>query len=242
MLWQTAEVRLSKLRVRDEINEALRYYQSSIFETIPALLADLDRWRSSRLGTVADNPRAISMGSWIGGDRDGNPFVTADVLRLAVDSQATTAFGHHLAALHTLALQLSMSARLITPTPALAELADASGDDSPFRADEPYRRALRGMHARLWSLAAEVLDDVPGPPPHADVAAVHRPRRVDRRPRRRRRLARARTAPASWRAAACDAAAPRRRACSAPTCADSTCARTPTSTSRSSPSCCASPA
>ena len=167
MLWQTAEVRLSKLRVRDEINEALRYYQSSIFETIPALLADLDALALDRVGTMADNPRAISMGSWIGGDRDGNPFVTADVLRLAVDSQATTAFGHHLLALHALALQLSMSARLITPTPALAELADASADDSPFRADEPYRRALRGMHARLWSLAAEVLDEVPGPAPHA---------------------------------------------------------------------------
>jgi phosphoenolpyruvate carboxylase len=166
MLWQTAEVRLSKLRVRDEINEALRYYESSIFETIPALLADLDALALDRLGTVADNPRAISMGSWIGGDRDGNPFVTAEVLRLAVDSQAATALGHHLIALHALALQLSMSARLITPTPALAELAAASGDDSPFRADEPYRRALRGMYARLWSLAASVLDEVPGPPPH----------------------------------------------------------------------------
>jgi phosphoenolpyruvate carboxylase len=169
MLWQTAEVRLSKLRVRDEINEALRYYESSIFETIPALLADLDALALDRVGTMADNPRAISMGSWIGGDRDGNPFVTADVLRLAVDSQAATALGHHLLALHALALQLSMSARLITPTPALAELADGSADESPFRADEPYRRALRGMHARLWSLAAEVLDEVPGPAPHASL-------------------------------------------------------------------------
>ena len=169
MLWQTAEVRLSKLRVRDEINEALRYYESSIFETIPALLADLDALALDRVGTMADNPRTISMGSWIGGDRDGNPFVTAEVLRLAVDSQAATAFGHHLLALHALALQLSMSARLIAPTPALAELADASADDSPFRADEPYRRALRGMHARLWSLAAEVLDEVPGPTPHASL-------------------------------------------------------------------------
>ncbi len=169
MLWQTAEVRLSKLRVRDEINEALRYYESSIFETVPELLADLDALALAQLGTVTANPRAIAMGSWIGGDRDGNPFVTADVLRLAVDAQATTALGHHLLALHTLALQLSMSARLINPTPALAELAASSGDDSPFRADEPYRRALRGMHARLWALAAEALDVVPGPPPHAQL-------------------------------------------------------------------------
>ena len=167
LLWQTAEVRLSKLRVRDEINEALRYYGSSIFRTVPSLLTELDRLCEQHLGRRVDNPAAISMGSWIGGDRDGNPFVTAEVLRLAVDSQAQTAFGHHLIALNRLSRQLSMSARLITPTPQLDALADASGDDSPFRADEPYRRALRGMHARLWHTAAQVLSDIPGPGPHS---------------------------------------------------------------------------
>ncbi len=110
------------------------------------------------------------MGSWIGGDRDGNPFVTASVLRLAVEMQATEAYRHHLLALFDLSRELSMSARLITPTDDLLALADASADDSPFRADEPYRRALRGMHARCWSMAAAVLDEVPGPLPHAELA------------------------------------------------------------------------
>jgi len=109
------------------------------------------------------------MGSWIGGDRDGNPFVTAPVLKLAVESQATEAFAHHLGAIHDLSRELSMSIRLITPTPDLMELADRSLDESPFRADEPYRRALRGVHARMWAMAAHVLDEVPGPMPHADL-------------------------------------------------------------------------
>jgi phosphoenolpyruvate carboxylase len=166
-LWQTAMLRLSKLRVRDEINEALRYYGSSLFEVVPALLTEVDSLVHDRWGEQVANDRLVSMGSWIGGDRDGNPFVTAPVLRLAVESQATEAFGHHLHALHRLSRELSMSARLVTPTAELARLAERSGDDSPFRADEPYRRALRGMHARLWALAASVLDDVPGPEPHA---------------------------------------------------------------------------
>jgi phosphoenolpyruvate carboxylase len=168
-LWQTAEVRLSKLRVRDEINEALRYYRSSIFATVTRLQTDVEELARRRLGRDLSIPNVISMGSWIGGDRDGNPFVTADVLRLAVEMQAEVAFEHHLTSLHRLSRELSMSARLITPTDDLLALADASLDDSPFRADEPYRRALRGIHARLWAMADRVIDDVPGPLPHADL-------------------------------------------------------------------------
>jgi phosphoenolpyruvate carboxylase len=173
-LWQTAEVRLSKLRVRDEIMEALRYYRSSIFATVPALVRDIEALAADRLGTVVENPAIVSMGSWIGGDRDGNPYVTAPVLRLAVESHALTAWEHHLGELHRLSIDLSMSDRLVTPTPALLTLAAAAGDDSPFRSDEPYRRVLRGIHARAWAMAAQVLDEVPGPLPHADLAPYAR--------------------------------------------------------------------
>ena len=157
-LWQTAILRLSKLRVRDEINEALRYYQVSLFETIPRLAADLEALATDRLGSApADTSRVVNMGSWIGGDRDGNPFVTADVMRLAIGQQATIALQHHLDEILRLSIELSMSSRLVTPTQALVDLADASGDDSPFRADEPYRRALRGMYARLHAFSSDVL-------------------------------------------------------------------------------------
>jgi phosphoenolpyruvate carboxylase len=169
-LWQTAMLRLSKLRVRDEIAEALRYYDLTLFDEVPKLQLDVQR----RADALAGHPvprlsPVVRMGSWIGGDRDGNPFVTADVLRMAVDQQAKMAFGHHLDHLHRLSIDLSMSSRLITPTAELLALAEASGDDSPFRADEPYRRALRGVHARLAATAQRALGEVPGRAPHRDL-------------------------------------------------------------------------
>jgi phosphoenolpyruvate carboxylase len=172
LLWQTALLRTSKLRVRDEINEAIRYYDTSLFEVIPALTGGLATFAASVThGRRVETSRTISMGSWIGGDRDGNPFVTADVVRYATDRQVETALRHHLDALSRLSRRLSMTDRLVTATDEVCILAEESGDESPFRADEPYRRALRGMHSRLHAFARQVLGpdaDVPGPAPIAD--------------------------------------------------------------------------
>ena len=165
LLWQTALLRLSKLRVRDEINEAIRYYGTSLFEVIPSLTKDFESSLAAAAGTdeTVDAAHAITMGSWIGGDRDGNPFVTAEVMRYAIHRQTATALEHHLDLLYALSHRLSMTDRLVTPTAELLALATASGDDSPFRADEPYRRALRGMHARLYAFASAVMDPTAGP-------------------------------------------------------------------------------
>ena len=172
LLWQTALLRLSKLRVRDEINEAIRYYETSLFDVIPALTRDLAVGVAAvGGGRSIDTSGAITMGSWIGGDRDGNPFVTADVVRYATGRQVETALAHHLVALHRLSRRLSMTDRLVSPSAEVLALAVASGDDSPFRADEPYRRAMRGMHARLHAFARQALEidvDVPGPTPIGD--------------------------------------------------------------------------
>jgi phosphoenolpyruvate carboxylase len=114
-------------------------------------------------------------GSWIGGDRDGNPFVTSDALRRATNRQAAAALGHHLAELECLRTELSMSDRLVTPTPQLYHLAEASRDDSPFRADEPYRRALNGISARLAATAQAVLGRIPGPAPETRLLPYESP-------------------------------------------------------------------
>jgi phosphoenolpyruvate carboxylase len=156
-LWETAEVRLSRLRVVDEINEALRYYPASLFEVVAAIEQTVEQIANERWDLAVDASRVVRMGSWIGGDRDGNPFVTADVLRAAVARQAVTAYEFHLGCLNELGRALSMSDRLVTTTPELTALAARSGDDSPFRADEPYRRALRGMYGRLYSRAERTL-------------------------------------------------------------------------------------
>jgi phosphoenolpyruvate carboxylase len=156
-LWQTAEVRLSRLRVVDEINESLRYYSASLFEVVASIEREVELLVGERWGLSIDASRVVRMGSWIGGDRDGNPFVTADVLRTAVARQAVTAFEFHLNRLNELGRALSMSERLVTPTPELTALASRAGDDSPYRADEPYRRALHGMYGRLHASAQVTL-------------------------------------------------------------------------------------
>jgi phosphoenolpyruvate carboxylase len=175
-LWQTALLRLSRLRLSDEIDEALRYYELSLFQVVPALNAEVrtalrERWPGVPL---LERP-LLRPGSWIGGDRDGNPFVTADALRRATSRQAATALGHHLAELSRLAIELSMSDRLVRPTAELAALAETSGDDSAFRADEPYRRALNGVYARLCATARAVLGEVPGTASRIDRPAYTTP-------------------------------------------------------------------
>jgi phosphoenolpyruvate carboxylase len=170
-LWQTALLRLSRLRLTDEIDEALRYYELSLFDVVPAINAELRRALNERWPDAGLLPRPMLLpGSWIGGDRDGNPFVTADALRRATTRQAETALTHHLGELDALRDELSMSDRLVTPTQELYHLAEASRDDSPFRADEPYRRALNGIAARLAATAATVLGrPVPGPDIHVEL-------------------------------------------------------------------------
>lgn len=157
-LWQTALIRLSRLRIQDEIEVGLRYYDASLFEVVPRINAELrdalrSRWPDSGVLTEP----MLRPGSWIGGDRDGNPYVTADVVARATHRASETALEHHLAELEVLERELSMSARLVTVTPELNRLVDESGDESAFRADEPYRRAVRGLRARLTGTAARIL-------------------------------------------------------------------------------------
>ncbi|MDX1882867.1 phosphoenolpyruvate carboxylase [Mycolicibacterium sp. 120270] len=159
-LWQTALIRLSRLKIQDEIETGLRYYPAAFLEVIPKVNADVRaalqaRWPDAGL---LEKP-ILRPGSWIGGDRDGNPNVTADVVRLATASAAFTAFAHYFAEITALEEELSMSARLVTVTDELTALADACHE--PARADEPYRRAMRVIHGRLTSTAQEILDDQP---------------------------------------------------------------------------------
>jgi phosphoenolpyruvate carboxylase len=159
-LWQTALIRLSRLQISDEIVVGLRLYSSAFFEVLPKVNAEVRdalraRWPDADLlsGPI------LQPGSWIGGDRDGNPNVTAHVVRLATGSAAYTALAHYLTELTDLEQELSMSARLLTVTPELAALAD--GCQEKANADEPYRRALRVIRARLTATAAEILDQQP---------------------------------------------------------------------------------
>jgi len=164
-LWQTAMIRLARLRVIDEIENALSFYRLTFLAEVPRLYEGME----AGLGPAAGGkplPDILRMGSWIGGDRDGNPFVTADVLREAVTRQARTAFAHYLEEVHTLGAELSMSLRLVEPSPALLRLAHAARDPSPHRQDEPYRQALSGIYSRLAATAGKRSGLVPPREPH----------------------------------------------------------------------------
>ena len=142
-LWQTRMLRTSKLTVADEIENALSYYQSTFLRQIPRLYREIEDLLPGR-----SVPPFLRMGAWIGGDRDGNPNVSAETLRMAMARQAEVALRFYLTELHELGAELSMSQMLAPVTPAMLALADRSPDHNPHRQDEPYRRALIGIYAR----------------------------------------------------------------------------------------------
>ncbi len=150
-LWQTRLLRTSKLTVADEVENALSYYESTFLREIPKLYADLER-------ELGQHPVAsfLRMGQWIGGDRDGNPNVSAQTLQYALRRQAEVALRHYLTEVHYLGGELSLSALLIDVSPAMQALADSSPDQNQHRKDEPYRRALTGIYARLAATLKEL--------------------------------------------------------------------------------------
>ncbi len=152
-LWQTRLLRFTKLTVADEIENALSYYESTFLREIPKLYADLER----ALGSQPVHS-FLRMGQWIGGDRDGNPNVSADTLEYALRRQSEVALRHYLTEVHYLGGELSLSAMLVDFTPEMRGLAERSPDINEHRLDEPYRRALTGVYARL----AATLKDLTG--------------------------------------------------------------------------------
>ncbi|MFY9511770.1 MAG: phosphoenolpyruvate carboxylase [Rubrivivax sp.] len=143
-LWQTRMLRTAKLTVGDEIENALSYYPTTFLREIPKLYREIER---------ALNGHAVApflrMGHWIGGDRDGNPNVSAATMQQALSRQSEVALRFYLTEVHELGAELSMSGTLAPVTPEMQVLAARSPDTNPHREDEPYRRALIGLYARL---------------------------------------------------------------------------------------------
>jgi phosphoenolpyruvate carboxylase len=158
-LWQTRMLRYSKLTVADEIENALSYYRITFLRELPGLYDDIEleigaqyHGREPKL----DEAAYVQMGSWIGGDRDGNPNVNAATMQHALVRQSSTIVDFYLDEVHALGAELSTSTLMIDVSRALQDLADASTDSSPHREDEPYRKALIGIYARLASTAREL--------------------------------------------------------------------------------------
>ena len=158
-LWQTRMLRYSKLTVADEIENALSYYRITFLRELPALYQDIEAELGlqhaprSRRSANALLPPFVQMGSWIGGDRDGNPNVDAGTMNHALMRQSATILEFYLDEVHALGAELSVSTLLVTVSSDLQALAERSPDASAHRSDEPYRRALIGMYARLAASA-----------------------------------------------------------------------------------------
>jgi phosphoenolpyruvate carboxylase len=154
-LWQTSILRRTKPTVMDEVENGLAYYDHTFLHELPRLYADLeDRLRSPDADwNVGELPSFLRIGSWIGGDRDGNPFVTADVLHQALRLQSSRAFSLYLAELRLLGGELSLDARLVRISAELSDLAGRLPDRFPHRWEEPYRRAIAWIYARVAATA-----------------------------------------------------------------------------------------
>ena len=167
-LWQTRMLRRAKLSVMDEVNNALSFYDMTFLRELPRLYnacedhlaGAIPEWNARGL---AELPPFLRPGSWIGGDRDGNPVVTAEVLESAMRAQSRKAMAYLLEQLHQLGAELSTTTSLIeVPDVELMRLAEQSPDRSPHRLDEPYRRAIAGFYARLAATALQ-LDNLEAP-------------------------------------------------------------------------------
>ena len=153
ILWQTRMLRTIKLTVPDEIKNGLTYYTYTFLSEVPQIYANLEKQLEKRFGKRMQVPPFLRIGSWIGGDRDGNPFVTHEVMHNAAERQSALILEHYLAETHLLGQRLSLSTRLVDISDELAAFSAQSPDAAPTREDEPYRRALIAIYSRLTATA-----------------------------------------------------------------------------------------
>src|SRR5205823_6286576 len=131
IFWRTRLLRQVKIAVADEIWNAVSFFERSFLAVLPKLYA---HWQE--VLDADDLASFLKVGSWVGGDRDGNPFVTGDVMRQALQWQSKAALSLYLENLHALGAELSISGELTEVSPALAALAEGAHDPSKQRADE----------------------------------------------------------------------------------------------------------
>jgi phosphoenolpyruvate carboxylase len=153
-LWHTRMVRPNRLHVIDEVKNGVHYFEQTFLQELPRLYGETeDLMRLEMPNREWNLPSFFRVGSWIGGDRDGNPFVNASVLKDTIRLQSGAAFSHYLHEVHLLGEELPLSGMLRPVSAELKALSDASPDRQPQRLDEPYRRALIGIYARLVATA-----------------------------------------------------------------------------------------
>lgn len=151
-LWQTSETRRHKLSVNDEINNGVSIFPMSFFEALPKLYRNMEHDFQTAYPDVCV-PNILKIGGWIGGDRDGNPFVSAETLRFAFRRHADAVFRFYRSELDKLYRELPLSIRRVKVNGDVTALSDKSPDEEIARAEEPYRRAIAYIMARAMGKA-----------------------------------------------------------------------------------------
>ncbi len=167
IMMQTDMIRDKKLKVTNEITNVMEYYNSSFLQAVPNLVLEYKRLAKEH-GLELEQPRPITMGMWIGGDRDGNPFVTADTLKRSATIQSEVILNYYIEKISKLYRHFSLSTSLSNTSEAVAEMAALSSDTSVFREKEPYRRAFHYIQSKLiqtlvnlkeWTMVGETRED-----------------------------------------------------------------------------------
>ena len=148
IIMQTDMIREKKLKVTNEITNVMEYYNSSFLQAVPNLMLEYKRLAKEQ-GIDLKQAKPITMGMWIGGDRDGNPFVTAETLKRSATIQSEVILNYYISKISTLYLNFSLSTNLSKTSKAVEEMAEQSGDTSVFREKEPYRRAFHLIQSKL---------------------------------------------------------------------------------------------
>lgn len=155
-LWQTREIRSFKLTVKDEIENGLSYFRATFLKQLPRIYIELEDRLAALTGAPVHLPAFMHVGCWIGGDRDGNPFVVPEVTRHAVARQATIAFDFYYSEASKLEEELSLSSRLVDVSGGVLRIA-AQTDQAPIsRAEEPYRLAMSVIRQRILTTASRL--------------------------------------------------------------------------------------
>ena len=159
ILLQSDIIREKKLKVANEITNVLEYYNRSFIKAITKLMIEYKKLlRENSIDLVNETP--ITMGMWIGGDRDGNPFVTADTLKLSAMKQCELIITYYMNQLNILYRTFSMSSQLIKESEDLRQLADKSNDSSVYREKEYYRKAIYYIREKLSNTEKYLLNNV----------------------------------------------------------------------------------
>lgn len=158
IIMQTDMIREKKLKVTNEITNAMEYYNSSFLKAVPHLTTEYKRLAQAH-GLNLKQAKPITMGMWIGGDRDGNPFVTAETLKQSALTQCEVIMNYYDKKIYQLYREFSLSTSIVNVSKQVGEMARQSKDNSIYREKELYRRALFDIQSKIQATKTYLIED-----------------------------------------------------------------------------------